>query len=153
MTESNTQSFFEIGKMKRRNCYLDFAKKEKHVIFATNYCVYEMEAFFKTHKYLVEHVSSPVKRGLMQEIDWSRRLIGIKGSRGVGKTTFLLQYAKENFGPDDRTCLYINLNNLYFADKKLSDFVDEFYRLGGRCLLIDQVFKYPTVSYRQNRDY
>ena len=130
--------------MKRRNCYLDFAKKEKHVIFATNYCVYEMEAFFKTHKYLVEHVSSPVKRGLMQEIDWSRRLIGIKGSRGVGKTTFLLQYAKENFGPDDRTCLYINLNNLYFADKKLSDFVDEFYRLGGRCLLIDQVFKYPT---------
>ena len=103
-----------------------------------------MEAFFKTHKYLVEHVSSPVKRGLMQEIDWSRRLIGIKGSRGVGKTTFLLQYAKENFGPDDRTCLYINLNNLYFADKKLSDFVDEFYRLGGRCLLIDQVFKYPT---------
>ena len=66
------------------------------------------------------------EKGLMQEIDWSRRLIGIKGSRGVGKTTFLLQYAKENFGPDDRTCLYINLNNLYFADKKLSDFVDEF---------------------------
>ena len=47
-----------------------------------------METFFKTHKYLVEHVNSPVKRGLMQEIDWSHRLIGIKGSRGVGKTTF-----------------------------------------------------------------
>ena len=102
-----------------------------------------METFFKTHKYLVEHVNSPVKRGLMQEIDWSHRLIGIKGSRGVGKTTFLLQYAKEKFGADDRTCLYINLNNLYFADKKLIDFIDEFYRLGGRCLLIDQVFKYP----------
>ena len=102
-----------------------------------------METFFKTHKYLVEHVNSPVKRGLMQEIDWSHRLIGIKGSRGVGKTTFLLQYAKEKFGADDRTCLYINLNNLYFADKKLIDFIDEFYRMGGRCLLIDQVFKYP----------
>ena len=36
-----------------------------------------METFFKTHKYLVEHVNSPVKRGLMQEIDWSHRLIGI----------------------------------------------------------------------------
>ena len=71
-----------------------------------------METFFKTHKYLVEHVNSPVKRGLMQEIDWSHRLIGIKGSRGVGKTTFLLQYAREKFGPDDRICLYINLNNL-----------------------------------------
>ena len=103
-----------------------------------------MEAFYRTHAYLVEHTNAPVRRDLMDEIDWNDRLIGIKGSRGVGKTTFLLQYAKENFGPDDRTCLYINLNNLYFADKKLSDFVDEFYRLGGRCLLIDQVFKYPT---------
>ena len=56
-----------------------------------------MEAFFKTHKYLVEHTDAPVRRALMDEIDWSDRLIGIKGTRGVGKTTFLLQYAKENF--------------------------------------------------------
>lgn len=103
-----------------------------------------MESFFRTHKHLVEHVNSPVKRGLMQEIDWSRRLIGIKGSRGVGKTTFLLQYARERFGADNRACLYINLNNLYFAERKLSDFIEEFYRMGGRCLLIDQVFKYPS---------
>ena len=46
----------------------------------------------------------------MDEIDWNHRLIGIKGTRGVGKTTFLLQYAKERFG-NDRSCLYINLNN------------------------------------------
>ena len=104
----------------------------------------EMETFYRTHKYLVEHVKSPVKRGLMQEIDWSRRLIGIKGSRGVGKTTFLLQYAREKYGADNRACLYINLNNLYFADKKLSDFIERFYEAGGRCLLIDQVFKYPS---------
>ena len=84
-----------------------------------------MEAFFKTHKYLVEHVNSPVKRELMREIDWSHRLIGIKGSRGVGKTTFLLQYAKENFGTD-RSCLYINLNHLYFTERTLVDFADEF---------------------------
>ena len=55
-----------------------------------------MEAFFKTHKYLVEHLYSPVRRGLMDEIDWNDRLIGIKGSRGVGKTTFLLDYAREH---------------------------------------------------------
>ena len=52
-----------------------------------------MEAFFKTHKYLVEHTDAPVRRNLMDEIDWSDRLIGIKGTRGIGKTTFLLQYA------------------------------------------------------------
>lgn len=56
-----------------------------------------MEAFYRTHSYLVEHTNAPVRRDLMDEIDWSARLIGIKGTRGVGKTTFLLQYAKEKF--------------------------------------------------------
>ena len=73
-----------------------------------------MEAFFRTHQYLVEHTNAPVRRGLMDEIDWNDRLIGIKGTRGVGKTTFLLQYAKEKFGIRGRECLYINLNNFYF---------------------------------------
>ncbi|MEG1642910.1 MAG: AAA family ATPase [Bacteroidales bacterium] len=104
-----------------------------------------MELFYKTHKYLVEHVTSPVERELMQEIDWSHRLIGIKGSRGVGKTTFLLQYAKEHFGTDS-SCLYINLNHLCFAERTLSEFAKEFAASGGRTLLIDQVFKYPNWS-------
>ena len=55
-----------------------------------------MEAFFRTHTYLVEHTNAPVRRGLMDEINWNDRLIGIKGTRGVGKTTFLLQYAKDD---------------------------------------------------------
>ena len=68
-----------------------------------------MEAFYRTHAYLVEHTNAPVRRDLMDEIDWNDRLIGIKGTRGVGKTTFLLQYAKEKFGTD-RSCLFINMN-------------------------------------------
>ena len=105
-----------------------------------------MESFYRTYRYLVEHLGNPVRRELMREIDWSHRLIGIKGSRGVGKTTFLLQYARDNFSLNDRTCLYINLNNLYFTDCALVDFVKEFYNQGGRVLLIDQVFKYPGWS-------
>lgn len=105
-----------------------------------------MEAFFRTYQYLVTHVTSPVKRLLMNEIDWSHRLIGIKGSRGVGKTTFLLQYAKEHFGKDDRRCLYINFNNFYFTTHTLVEFAEEFYRNGGRTLLIDQTFKYENWS-------
>ena len=101
-----------------------------------------MESFYRTHKYLVEHVESPVKRDLMYQIDKNSRLVGIKGSRGVGKTTFLLQYAKENYGLD-RSCLYINLNNLYFTEHTLRDFAERFYGQGGLVLLIDQVFKYP----------
>jgi predicted AAA+ superfamily ATPase len=104
-----------------------------------------MESFYKTHNYLVEKVQSPVRRQLMDEIDWNHRLIGIKGSRGVGKTTFLLQYAKENFG-SDRCCLYVNFNNFYFTQHSLVEFADDFCKQGGKTLLIDQTFKYENWS-------
>ena len=105
-----------------------------------------MESFFKTHTYLVNHSVAPVRRTLMDEIDWRDRLIGIKGTRGVGKTTFLLQYAKEKFGAYDRKCLYVNMNNFYFQGRGIADFAGDFYRQGGRVLLIDQVFKQPDWS-------
>ena len=105
-----------------------------------------MEAFFRTHSYLVEHVHAPVRRILMDEIDWNARLIGIKGTRGVGKTTFLLQYAKENFDTQDRQCLYVNMNNFYFQGRGIADFAGDFVKQGGRVLLIDQVFKQPNWS-------
>lgn len=104
-----------------------------------------METFYRTHRYLVEHTNAPIRRGLMDEIDWADRLIGIKGTRGVGKTTFLLQYAKEKFGTD-RSCLYINMNNFYFSKYSLVDFAEEFIKRGGKVLLIDQVFKYADWS-------
>ena len=105
-----------------------------------------MESFYRTHRYLIEHTDAPIRRGLMDEINWEDRLICIKGTRGVGKTTFLLQYAKEKFGTD-RSCLYLNMNNLYFSHNRLADFADQFVKDGGRVLLIDQVFKYANWSH------
>lgn len=105
-----------------------------------------MDTFFKTHNYLLEHNVSLVRRGLMDEINWDDRLIGIKGTRGVGKTTFLLDYAREFFGVGNKSCLYINLNHFYFTERTLIDFADEFRSKGGSVLLIDQVFKYPDWS-------
>jgi len=104
-----------------------------------------MEAFYRTHRYLVEHTDAPIRRGLMDEINWDDRLICIKGTRGVGKTTFLLQYAKEKFGTS-RSCLYLNMNNLYFTAHRLADFAAGFVKNGGKVLLIDQVFKYANWS-------
>ena len=112
-----------------------------------------MDAFFRTHTYLVEHNYAPVRRMLMDEIDWNERMIGIKGTRGVGKTTFLLQYAKEKFGANDRKCLYINMNNFYFQERGIADFAGEFYRGGGKVLLIDQIFKQPNWSYDLRKCY
>ncbi len=104
-----------------------------------------LESFYKTHDYLVEHLHVPVRRLLMDEIDWSDRLIAIKGSRGVGKTTFLLSYAKERWA-GSRECLYVNCNNFYFAQHSLVEFAEEFVRHGGKCLLLDQTFKYEHWS-------
>ena len=111
-----------------------------------------MEAFYKTHEYLLTHTEGTVRRDLMDEIDWIDRLIGIKGTRGVGKTTFLIQYAQERFR-NDRSCLYVNLNNLYFQGKSLTAFAEEFIRRGGKVLLIDQVFKIPNWSHQLRECY
>ena len=99
-----------------------------------------MEAFYKTHEYLLAHTDAAVRRNLMDEINWDDRLIGIKGTRGVGKTTFLIQYAQE-YHRQDRSCLYININNFYFQGRSLVDFAADFVKHGGKTLLVDQVFK------------
>ena len=141
-----------------RFCYLDFAIYRKSITFAALLKVIRtnqagMEAFFRTHRYLVEHTNAPVRRSLMDEIDWSDRMIGIKGTRGVGKTTFLLQYAKEHFDTQDKQCLYINMNNFYFQGQGIAAFAGEFYKHGGRVLLIDQVFKQPNWSIELRKCY
>ncbi len=102
-----------------------------------------METFFKSHAYLMEHFNAPVRRSLMDTIDWSYRMIGIKGPRGVGRTSFLLQYAKENFDVRLHQCLYINLNSFYFQAHGIVDFAGRFMAEGGQVLLIDQAFKLP----------
>lgn len=101
-----------------------------------------MQAFFRTHKYLLEHLNVSVRRGLMDDINWDDRLIGVVGTRGVGKTTFLLDYISQTYG-SDKACLYVNLNNLYFSSRSLSSFADEFQKTGGKTLVLDQIFKYP----------
>ena len=106
-----------------------------------------LEPLFRTHQYLLDHLGTPVRRSLMDEINWRDRLIGIKGSRGVGKTTFLLQYAKENYDSTDRKCLYVNMNSFYFQTCSLVKFAGEFYKAGGQVLLLDQIFKLSNWSH------
>ena len=100
-----------------------------------------MENFFHRHAYLIEHTDASMPRALMNEIDWSHRLIGIKGPRGVCKTTFLLQYIKLNFNPMFERCLFINMSSFYFQGCSLVKFAEEFVKRGGKVLVIDQIYK------------
>ena len=104
----------------------------------------EVDNLHRTHTYLLRHGRAGLQRRLMDEIDWSQRIIGIKGSRGVGKTTFLLDYARRHFAPTSPECLYINLNQFRFTTHSLVDFAGSFIQGGGRTPLLDQVFKYPN---------
>jgi hypothetical protein len=101
-----------------------------------------MQSLVNIHNTLQEQPLKSIRRELLNEINWNDRIIGIKGFRGVGKTTFLIEIVKERF-LNDKTCLYVNLNNFYFTKRKIVSFADEFYKTGGKTLLLDQIHKYP----------
>lgn len=101
-----------------------------------------MNSLVTTHRTLLKERTSSIRRGLMDRINRQSRLIAVKGSRGVGKTNFLLDYCKE-YHPNENSCLYVNINNLFIANDGLFHFVEYFYKLGGKVLLLDQVHKYP----------
>ena len=84
-------------------------------------------------------------RSIMYEINWDARLIGIRGARGVGKTTLLLQYIKKNL-PMDHTVLYVSLDNIWFSENRLSVLADQFVKQGGKYLFLDEVHKYRDWS-------
>lgn len=104
-----------------------------------------MHNLVNIHNSLQELDRKTIRRELMDEIDWDHRIIGIKGFRGVGKTTFLIDLVRESYS-NDKTCLYVNLNNFYFAKRKIVSFADEFYKTGGKTLILDQIHKYPGWS-------
>lgn len=102
-----------------------------------------MEFFKEAHLTLINNTKSVIRRDLLDEINWDDRLICIKGFRGVGKTSFLLDYLRE-INADPKDALYINLNSFYFTGRKISGFADEFYKRGGKLLVLDQIHKYPS---------
>lgn len=84
-------------------------------------------------------------RSLMYKIDWDLRLIGIKGARGVGKTTLLIQRLKlMDLSPQEG--IYVSCDNLWFSENTLVGLADEFSKKGGRFLFLDEVHKYPNWS-------
>lgn len=104
-----------------------------------------MDSLYQKFYKKIELVSLDFKRNLMEQIQWDARLIGIKGARGVGKTTLLLQYIKENL-PINESTLYVSLDNIWFGENKLSTLTEDFVKRGGKYLFLDEVHKYPNWS-------
>ena len=81
-------------------------------------------------------------RHLFGEIEWGDRLLSIKGPRGVGKTTILMQRLKESFARSSKA-FYVSLDNLFFARHSLREVADWHYKNGGTHLFVDEVHHMP----------
>lgn len=105
-----------------------------------------MEQLFEKYQQKLQFTDTRFVRSILQEINWDARLIGIKGARGVGKTTLLLQYIKLELKDQLQQSLYVSLDNIWFSNQTLSYLVDHFVKRGGKFLFLDEVHKYPNWS-------
>jgi len=103
-----------------------------------------LSGLYRTSTRLIDQTSTSFHRYLYGQIDWTSRLTAIKGARGVGKTTMMLQSIKERFSEQPERALYISLDNLWFANHPLSEVVEYHYTHGGTHLFLDEVHKYPS---------
>ncbi|NPA74243.1 MAG: ATP-binding protein [Epsilonproteobacteria bacterium] len=92
---------------------------------------------------LLKTIKTKYKRYFYGELINDEKLLAIVGARGVGKTTTLLQYLKEHKFPNSKK-LYISVD--WFDSKSLFDVAHEFYKNGGKLLIIDEIHKYPKFE-------
>ena len=103
-----------------------------------------MRTLYQKFETLLQNTTTDFKRYLYNDVSWKSRMIGIIGARGVGKTTMILQYIKENL--DSKSALYVSADDMYFGENKLIDLADDFYKNAGEYLFIDEIHKYPDWS-------
>ncbi len=103
----------------------------------------QIEYFTRKQNLLISKITLEfIRKEYLSHLQSQERLIGLIGARGVGKTTLLLQYLKQT----EQKYLYIAADDITFQDIKLYDITDEFYALGGRVLVIDEIHKYQNWS-------
>lgn len=111
-----------------------------------------MKTLRRYHNILIEETEFEFSRYLLEELPWDEQLLGIKGLRGVGKTTIMLQYIKSKYGFSEKA-LYISLDDLYFTQNNIVDLAEDFISQGGEHLFIDEVHKYPNWSIELKKIY
>ncbi len=103
-----------------------------------------MDKLFLQFNKLLQETDATFFRYIYSEINWKNRMIGLTGPRGVGKTTLVLQHIKKDLNPAET--LYVSAEDFYFADRKLLDLAEDFVKLGGKSLFIDEIHKYKDWS-------
>ena len=105
-----------------------------------------MDTLLKKHDRLWEITPLEIVRQWAYSINWDARLMAIRGPKGVGKSTMMLQYIKQHYAYMDRQALYVSCDDAYFATHSLLDLAEKFYLTGGKHLFIDEIHKYENWS-------
>ncbi len=105
-----------------------------------------MEELVEKYRLKLSYITTDFVRSLERDINWNARLIGVKGARGVGKTTMLLQHIKFSLADELDTTLYVTLDSIWFSNHTLVDLADNFVKRGGKYLFLDEVHKYSNWS-------
>lgn len=103
-----------------------------------------MDSLFQYSNQLIAQVDAAFTRYTYDKINWQNRLLGLIGPRGVGKTTLILQYIKNNLNLQET--LYVTAEDFYFAKNRLTDLASDFVKAGGSYLFVDEIHKYPDWS-------
>lgn len=104
-----------------------------------------MDILFEFQENLLRPVKNDFRRYLHNRINWKQRMIGIKGPRGAGKTTLMLQHLKYDMELPSNA-LYITADHTWFYNHTLLETANDWYKQGGKILFIDEVHKYPNWS-------
>ncbi len=104
-----------------------------------------MENLLEFQENILRQIKNDFRRYLHNQINWNHRMIGIKGPRGAGKTTLMLQHLKYDLGIPQEA-LYITADHNWFYNHTLFDVANDWYKQGGKILFIDEVHKYPKWS-------
>lgn len=104
-----------------------------------------METLFAYQEEQLNSIDDRFFRSLYEQLDWSQRMFGITGLRGVGKTTLLLQFLKYKV-ENENQALYVSADHPWFFDQTLYELAGQFTKYGGKILLIDEIHKYEDWS-------
>lgn len=99
----------------------------------------DVEPLLEASERLVSETDTGFRRYLADRIDWNDRLICIKGPKGTGKTTLILQHIKETFGVTSDKAVYLALDHLWFSSHDVLDVIDWLYANGYSHVFLDEV--------------
>lgn len=105
-----------------------------------------MDPLYTFHTNSIRQIGNTFVRFLNESINWNQRMLALKGPRGAGKTTLMLQRIKFGLDLPSTKALYTTADHYWYYTNTLYETAEKFYLNGGRYLFIDEVHKYPRWS-------